>query len=193
MINKRSNVQCYCELWGTLWKERAPRLEAELWREQDWSLAWERQISIVFYKPGSNFKNYIYIYNFDKNKVNLKKKKRWVARDTSSSSPNVWILLYRLLLNHCLISTHWLSTKEPKGTGAELSVNERVCTVDQAVLEAGHLNFPVLWSSKPLLLDQLGLDIVTWTSKDYKVIQSESLISYTNNFFNHFPFHNVRK
>lgn len=184
----------YCELWGTLWKERAPRLEAELWGKQDWRLRWERQISIVFYKPGSNFKNYIYIYNFDKNKVNFKKrKKRWVARDTSNSSLCVWISLYRLLLNHCLISMHWLSTRAPTGTGAELSVNELVCTMDQAVLEAGHLNSPVMWSNKSLLLDQLGLDIVICTSKDYKVKQSESFVSYTNNFFNHFPFHNVRK
>lgn len=53
-----------------------------------------------------------------------------------------WMLLYSLLWEPCPISRYWLSTMEATQTKAELSINEIVGAMDQAIPEDRHLNFP---------------------------------------------------
>lgn len=61
------------------------------------------------------------------------------------------------------------------------------------MLEARNLNFPAMCPNKSLLLRQLGVDILSLgDTRDYKVIQSESSVSCTNNMFNVTTFLSVK-
>lgn len=73
---------------------------------------------------------------------------------------------------------YWLSTVEATQTKAKLSINVIVGAMDQAILEAGHLNFPGKWPNKFLLPDQSGLHIATCDTKSYdqKVLTAVQII-----------------